>query len=275
MQIPEELKREELSLADAMLRIQESSSFPRGEVEELIARLPYSLADAPAFLCSIDGQWRYEFGEPYTIETSAVLGTDQNPEVRILLCGLLKVARLASCSDFKEYISRLTNKAKHFDYLAELDPVLRAKELKHLEYETRPLGDDSPGPDWAMSFADGTSGLVEVKSRIKELLDLFACLRSGKNPSPHANRMPVLPGLLTDVSRKFPDLAKTTNSFQGVWVYSPVWFIREELEQVFKGCDPSKVGFLVVGRAWREYEAITATDPTRHSLVQHFSLPGV
>lgn len=274
MKIPQELKREELSLAEAMLRIHDDSSIPRGEVEELIQRLPHSLADAPAFLCSLDGHWRYEFGDPYTVETSAVLGTDQCPEVRILLCGLLKVTRHASSADLEEYISRLSNKTKHFDHLAELDPVLRAKELKHLTYEPRPMGDNSPGPDWAMGFMDGASGLVEVKSRIKELLSLFASLRRGTDPSPHASRMPVLPGLLKDVSRKFPVLVETSNSFQGVWVYSPVWFIREELQQVFDRCDPSKVGFLVVGRAWREHEAMTTNDRSRLSLLTHFSLPG-
>lgn len=275
MQIPEELKREELSLAEAMMRIQESTSFPRGEVEQLVALLPNPLAASRAFLCSLDGQWRYEFGEPYTVETSAVVGTDQNPEVRILLCGLLKLARLASCSDLKRYISRLSNKRKHFDHLAELDPVLRAKELVHLVYEPRPLGEEAPGPDWAMYFADTTECLVEVKSRIKELLSLFAGLRSGTDPSPHANRMPVLPSLLKDVSRKFPSLDEISNSLQGVWVYSPVWFIREELLKVFDGCDPAKVRFLVIGRAWREYEALASDDQNRRRLIQHFSLPGV
>jgi len=275
MEIPQELKREELPLVEAMRCVREGSSIPRRDVDELIQHLPHSLADAPAFLCSIDGYWRYEFGEPYSVKTSAVLGTDQCPEVRILLLGLLKVARHTSGNDLDEYISRLTNKSKHFDYLAELAPVLRAKELKHLKYEPRPGGDTSPGPDWSMSFMDGATGLVEVKSRIKELLSLFASLRNGRDPSPHATRMPVLPGLLKDVSRKFPVLAETPNSFQGVWVYSPVWFIREELQQVFDRCDPSRIGFLVVGRAWREHEAMTINDRTRLSLLKHFSLPGV
>ncbi len=275
MKIPQEMKREELSLAEAMLRIREDSSIPREEVEELIQRLPYSLAEAPAFLCSLDGHWRYEFGVPYKVETASVLGTDQCPEVRILLYGLLKVTRHATSANFDEYISKLSNKTKHFDHLAELDPVLRAKELKHLTYEPRPMGDNSPGPDWAMSFMDGASGLIEVKSRIKELLSLFASLRRGTNPSPHASRMPVLPGLLKDVSRKFPVLKETANSFQGVWVYSPTSFIESQVQQLFDGLDPDKIQFLVVGHGWREYEALTRDSVVRIRLTQRYSLPGV
>jgi len=275
MKIPQELKREELPLADALHRIGLSSSVSRSDVDMLIARLPDVLKSAPAFLCVLDDQWRYEFGAPYTVQTSQVLGTDQCPEVRILLHGLLKVLRHARGDDLDKYLSRLSDQSKHFDHLAELAPVLRAKELNRLRYEPRPGGENSPGPDWAMGFMDGASGLVEVKSRIKELLDLFSSLRSGTDPSPHATRMPVLPGLLKDVSRKFPIKAETTNSFQGVWVYSPVWFILEELQQVFDRCDSSRVSFLVVERAWREHEALTVDDESRCVLSKYFSLPGV
>jgi hypothetical protein len=123
MKIPPELKREELPLGEAMHRIRAGTSIPRGDVDELVQRLPDSLTRAPAFLCSLDGQWRYEFGEPYTVNASTVLGTDQCPEVRILLHGLLKVSRHASEDDLERYVSRLADRSKHFDYLAELAPV--------------------------------------------------------------------------------------------------------------------------------------------------------
>jgi len=275
MRIPDRLKREKLPLTEAMMRIQETSSFLRTDVEQVIARLPKPLATAQAFYSLLDEKWRYEFGVPYEVETSVVVGTDQNPEVRILLCGLMRLNKLASCTDFDRYASRLNDESKHLNYLAELDPVLRGKELVRLDYEPRPLGKGSPGPDWAMEFADQTTCLVEVKSRIKELLKLFTSLRAGRDPSPYASRMPVIPGLLGGVSRKFPVLDPTSNALQGVWIYSPVWFIEDELQALFYGLDEKRVQFLVVGRAWREYESLTRDDISRQRLCQHYSLGGM
>jgi hypothetical protein len=277
MKIPQALRREGLPLAAAMQRLGAGTSITRSDVDGLIQQLPDSLANAPAFLCSVDNTWRYEYGPHYTDTVGAPLaiGTDQNPEVRILLHGLLKVARYASCADLQAYISRLANKQKHFDYLAELDPILRAKELAHLDYEPRPLGDRSRGPDWAMRFSDGTAALVEVKSRIKELRDLLLSLRSGKDPSPHATRMPLLPGFLDGVCAKFPVCKSASSPLQGVWVYSPVSFIEEEMQALFDGLDVDKVHFLVVGHGWREYEALTRNPAVRLRLTQRYSLPGI
>ena len=274
MRIPDELKRNQQPLAKAMLQVQKDSSLPQEKVEQVIGRLPASLANTEAFHCSVDGLLRYEFGASYDVGTP-VVGTDQNPEVRILLCGLLRLIRFASSADFDAYTLRLEDKPKHLDTLAELDPVLRAKELAHLKYEPRPLGPGSAGPDWAMHFLDGTCCFVEVKSRIKELLKLFFALLADSEPSSHASRMPVLPGLLKGVSRKFPALDSTSNTLQGVWVYSPVAFIQEQLRALFDGLDAEKVRFLVVGHGWREYEALTRDAAVRNRLVQRYSLPGV
>jgi len=277
MKIPEELKREAMPLADAMHRVCMGSSIQRSDVDELIQQLPGSLASAPAFLCSVDNAWRYEYGLPYTdtVGAALALGTDQNPEVRVLLHGLLKVSRHASRADLQAYISKLANEYKHFDHLAEIDPVLRAKELAHLEYEPRPLGDRSRGPDWAMRFSDGTATFVEVKSRIKELLGLLLGLRRGEDPSPHATRVPLLSGLLDNVCGKFPACESASSRLQGVWVYSPVSFIEEEMQTLFDGLEADKVHFLVVGHGWREYEALTRSSDVRLRLAQHFSLPGI
>jgi hypothetical protein len=272
MKIPRELKREELSLVESMRRIRASSSFSHDEVEQVIKSLPTSLMRARAFLCRIGGEWRYEFGEPYSVGTSVILGTDQNPEVRILLCGLLRLRRHASAGDYNRYILRLGDEQKHLDCLAELDPVLRAKELSALRYEPRSLGRDTSGPDWAMDFSDGSTCLVEVKARIKALLSLFESLRSGSRPSPHPERMPVPPGLLADVSSKFPVRATTGNALQGVWIFSPVWFIQGELETVFNSLDPERVRFLVVGRAWREYEVLAQDDEDKQRLLLRYAL---
>lgn len=244
MRIPDDLKRDRQTLVEAMRQIGKSSSLPKQEVEEVIGRLPDLLARAEAFHCGIDGLLRYEFGMPYDVGT-LVVGTDQNPEVRNLLCGLLRLNRYASPSDFETYVLRLQDAARHLDTLAELDPILRAKELTGLGYEPRPLGPGTAGPDWLMRFRDGTTCLVEVKSRIKELLELFFALLAGREPSPHATRMPVLPGLLDDVCRKFPVLRSTPHSLQGAWVYSPVSFIQEQLQALFDELDTEKVQFLV------------------------------
>jgi len=52
------------------------------------------------------------------------IGTDQNPPVRVILYGLLRLQQYLDNADFEMYLNRLANCDKHFAFLAELDPIM-------------------------------------------------------------------------------------------------------------------------------------------------------
>ena len=51
-------------------------------------------------------------------------------------------------ADLASFMHNLGQRCKHQEHLAELDPVLRAKELERLQYEPPLIGEGAGHPDW-------------------------------------------------------------------------------------------------------------------------------
>lgn len=278
MRVPEKMKLQELPLPDAMRLVSGNSPESSDTCAEVISLLPKPLANASAFLCALDHKWRYEYGEAYGIghkRSIPATGTDQSPPVRVLYYGLRRLLQYLDQKEVSAYVSKLGNKQKHYEYLAELDPILRAKGITAIRYEPRPLGDKMPGPDWKIRFRDTDSCLIEVKCRHKQLFKLLNALVTGRDPSPHTSRMPVPDGLFKDTETKFPNIRQSGCTTQGVWIVSPVLFIESELRTSLGRLDGNKIGFSVVGRSWREYEVYPTDETDETWLNLHFSLPPI
>ena len=141
MQLPKQYRSEECSLEQALVQMGSAGSVSSDEVRSLCARLPRSLACARAFLCTLDREWRYEFGDEYSLGSEGsmpAIGTDQNPPVRVILYGLLRLQQYLDNADFEMYLNRLANCDKHFAFLAELDPILRQRRSRALTTSRAP-----------------------------------------------------------------------------------------------------------------------------------------
>ena len=275
VRIPRELRSDECMLRGAFIQLARRTGLTSDEANGLTDLLPLPLQNAPAFRCNLDNTWRYEYGVPYTIGANRnvhVVGTDHVPPVHVLFFGIKKLARFLKPSELRAFSDNLVKYDKHLEYLAELDPILRAKEVTHLQYEPRPLGPSAAGPDWLIVFRDGSSCLIETKCRIKALLKHLNDIHSERgDTNPHPTRVPVPEGLFKDTERKFPEHGASTR--QGVWIVSSVCYIQDELEECFNELNSVRIQFAVLGSSWREYELLSRNQSIRSWLELRFSLP--
>jgi hypothetical protein len=150
-------------LLKALQKLGESWDLDPAFLCQLQSLLPEQLKAAPAFT-TWDHELRHDYGKPYGIGANrerGVEGTDQLPLVRLLLRGLHKLHRFLSEEDLKTYTANLRLKDTHHEYFAELDPVLRAKELKNIAYEPSLLGNGLP------SRTGESTSLTEVPTTLR------------------------------------------------------------------------------------------------------------
>ena len=86
LRIPKELYTKRGHLFGAMKQVASNFDKLACSVEEIIRLLPQNLKEAPAFKDALTGKWRYDFGDPYSIENGKeeLFGTDQCPLVEWL-----------------------------------------------------------------------------------------------------------------------------------------------------------------------------------------------
>ena len=207
--------------------------------------LPRSLQNSMAFFDQLSRIWRYDYGVPHKLKSGIIIGYHQYPIVSVLLRGIRRVHEFLPNEKFIEFSKRLENRSKHFDFLSELDPVIRLDQGFQIIYEPSGYARGNRRIDWLIIFDDGSQCLVDVKNRVKPIIKLgqTALDQSGKNAD-LSKEVESAKGIFKSSEIKF--LPQKKNILQGVWVRIDVFVNQDELHEEFSSLDPKLVQFAVL-----------------------------
>ena len=210
--------------------------------------LPASLEQAPCFLDRLTHLWRYEYGDAINTAGSRITGTHMYVPVRRLALVLRRAFETLEPAELHNYLRRSEDPQKHQDVLAEFAPVLALHAGAKAQAEVAGYGAGQKTIDWLFTHTDDACMLLEVKSRLFDLVQLF----DGAYPKFNAGQKEVeapahdVRRLFTSVEKKFKP-NDPTSFLQGAWVQSYVAQESGELRTAFDELDEEKVHFVVLG----------------------------
>jgi len=218
------------------------------------------------FLNRIDGLWKYEFGEPYVLKNSFVVGHDMCPSVRDLLAVVHCANKRLSAEKRNYYFERLSNPGKHMDTLVEFSPILRLSEKVTVDFEVA-TGVGNRNVDWLIrSNSLKRLVLVDVKRRIQDILELLNRINRGGTEQPPTHDASILFRSIEEkYASKNPDA-----QLQGAWIMTDVQQEESEIENAFNSLDESKVHFAILGDWDPGIKLLTRRDEDRQFLFDLF-----
>ena len=218
------------------------------EIESLISIVPSILLSSGCFLDRLTGLWRYEFGLPCTIGMDRNLwGTWMWIPVKHLFMVIQGATTRLPAQQRTKYFERLADPEKHGDYLVEFLPVLRLSVDTTTDFEV-PTGVGKSNVDWRISTITGRPVLIDVKRRIRDLLEAMERLdagerdSSGRGPDPTHDVLLLFRSIEQKFIQKDPAL-----QLQGIWVATELQQEESELNMAFDSLDHMKVHFAVLG----------------------------
>jgi hypothetical protein len=238
--------------------IAQQRGYPVGYSARIWAMLPAAIGNLPCFLDSLTGLWRYECGEPIMLDTSSLIGTPMFPEVE-------KLFDVVGCAQWRlgteeqnRYLTRLTDKAKHEDTLTEFAPILRLSDDVKVTNEVTGAGPGNASVDWCIEAPGQPPLLLEVKNRVRDLIESFEAIRGRPEDQPipapsHDHKL-----LFRSVEKKF-GARKPTDAIHGVWIKTGLMQEENDLKTAFEALEPGHVHVVVLG-TWDEDAYVLATD---------------
>ena len=240
---------------------------PNGYVERISNLLPASIRKLPCFLDRLTGVWRYDYGDP--IETAGggtVIGTHMFHDVEQLF-------EVVCCAEWRlqgkkrdAYLTRLSDSTHHEDALVEFAPILRLDAEAMVEYEVSGHGSGNRTVDWSICAPGHPELLLEVKNRIRDLVESFETIKSqpSEQPIPAPTHDHAL--LFKSIEEKFRP-RKADEVIQGVWIRAGLRQEETELRAAFDALDSQLVHFAVLG-SWGEESYVLSKDVATKRRVQ-------
>jgi len=212
------------------------------EAREVIDALPGALRKAPCFRNLLTGQRCYEYGAPFGLpDEKVVFGSTQVLPVDDLIKATQAARHYLPSSDWDAIIQRLEDFEKHFEAMAELHPLTLAKGVRTAKHEVPASGNRTV--DWRFEWEDGTTMLLEVKSRIYNLIGTLASF----DPSDSSSLVPCTDPekLFRDVIGKFP-INGPSDVVQGAWLQVLVKQEKRGLDNYFAQLDQRRLHFAII-----------------------------
>lgn len=238
-------------------------SYERGLPISYSARIatliPESIQKLPCFLDKLTGLWRYEYGKPITLSTGGtVVGTPMFPEVERLFEVVCCAAWRLDADELSVYLARLTDPGRHEDVIVEFAPVLRLPDTVIVEHEVCGNGVGNSTVDWSIQSPGEPKLLLEVKNRIRDLIESFEAMASWYPDQPipppsHDHSM-----LFRSVAPKF-QTRLPGETIQGVWIKSELKQEKTQLQRAFWRLDNASVHVAVLGN-WGPEAYVLAND---------------
>jgi hypothetical protein len=273
MRVPREFAKSISSFKDCFIHHAMLQNFPEIDANLMFATLPEVIARAFCFQDSFTYVWRYDLGTP-AIKLSGgreIIGTLQFQEVRKLVSVIKIATQVLDHRTLHQYLDRLANVKKHPDVLAEFQPLLHREELYGIEHEAR--GANNKTIDWRIPDAGLPPLFVEVKSRIKDLIESFETLEFaqslGINEIPAPRHNPAV--MLRSTVEKFP-ARDPSDALHCVWVAAHLKQEANESKSAYDQLEAGKVHVVVFGGWNREASIIGVTAETVKSVAQRLNL---
>jgi len=212
------------------------------------------------------GLWLYDFGDPVLTHQGFVYGGGKTWHRLTTLLDVVACAHTRlDPSVFADYLTRLTDPAKHADLLFEFAPVLRLDPSTTARYE---ITGESPGNrkiDWKIVGQDGFAILLEVKNRVADFINMI------EHVAPSQPIIATALGHDTDllfrsVEDKFLSRPPARMP-QGAWIGTALMQDARDLEQSFLRLDPTKVHFTILGTWDGDVHLLTRDGVPRDEIV--------
>jgi hypothetical protein len=180
------------------------------------------------------------------------------PEVERLFDVLGCAAWRLAPEKLDTYLARLTSRTKHEDTLIEFAPILRLPDDVHVEYEVSGAGHGNTTVDWLIEAPGQPKLLLEVKNRIRDLIESFEAIKRQDPDQPvpeprHDHRL-----LFKSVTQKFKS-RESHETIQGVWIKTGLKQEEEDLRTAFDALTPGHLHAAVLG-TWDEKAYVLAND---------------
>ena len=210
--------------------------------KKIISIAPVELLKSGAFFDKLSKIWRYEFGEPYEINGSLLWGATLWFPVSELVTALHCAYMRLSTDELKLYRIRLDNRQKHLDALSEMAPIQRVDLSIPARFEVSGAGKGNRTIDWLIGPTNRRTILIEVKRRIKDLIQHSDSWNTELASAPEHD--PML--LFKDVEDKFVS-SDPARQLQGCWIFTHLKQNESALISAFASLDHSKVHFAILG----------------------------
>jgi hypothetical protein len=261
--IPQQLYIATNHLLGAMEIIAEKLGHGPQQAERVFRLLPLELKNCPVFLCALRRIWRYEYGPPYTLPNSKrlLVGVDQCPPVEWLYRAVLVMEQHLLASQLIRYIECLKDRSKHLEFLVEAVPLTMLSGSPSVEYEVTGYGVGNKTIDFLIKPAQTTPVLLEVKCRVKELIEKI-----------EHRGIPDASSLFKSTEDKFR--ANETSTFlQGIWVHSILAYHLSDLKSIFENLDPQKIHFAILACWDKKAFVLSRQENIRELVGTIFKLP--
>ncbi len=250
----------------------EASGRERGmsssDVSHIIELVPAALRLAPCFLDRSTGLWRYYYGLPIDLpENQVVVGTNIFVPVDRLFEVLACAEHRLSSAALDIYLQRLQDASRHQDVLAEMAPALRVDPRVVMEFEVPGQAVGNLTIDWLISPTGFPPILLEVKNRIRDLIEYLAQLARGEPISAPAHDASLL--FRSAVEKLLP--SDPAVRLQGVWIITELKQEESELEDTFAN-NASLLHFAILNNWEPDGYLLTCDGVDRRQLLDLFRL---
>lgn len=220
-------------------------------INDLLILLPNEIKMTPAFFHNLIKKWCYEYGDYFDRmpEDYILIGSEQFPEIEDFYLGIRAIKKHLTEPEILSFINRLKDPSKHLITLAELAPLVRIQDGVVPQYEIPRLGEGNRTIDWLFTPKSDTPILLDVKYRIKDLLEhmqqIIPSIHAGVNQIPPPINNSAI--LFKDTVEKF--IARSPKEYlQGVWIHSHIKQDKVALWDYFKALDMNKLHFAIMSR---------------------------
>jgi hypothetical protein len=220
-------------------------------VNELLRLLPNEILLTPSFFLLLTKKWCYEYGElmDRMPKEYVIIGSEQFPEIEDFYIGFRAAKKHLSDVEIQNLVNRLKDPSKHMIALSELAPLVRISEAVNPKYEVEGLGVGNRTIDWLFTLKDSVPILLDVKYRIKDLIQhmeqIIPEIDFGKIEIPPPVNDPSI--LFKDTVEKF--VSRSPQEYlQGVWIHSHIKQDKERLWNYYNSLERDRLHFAIFSR---------------------------
>lgn len=192
----------------------------------------------------VSGVWRYDFAEPMVLESVVAMAW---PDLGHLIAAAAAARRWLRPAQMVPYFTRLGDRSRHEDVLAEMVPATRFASTWAVDFEFR-TGMGGHDVDWRLSPPGKRAVLIEVKRRTGDLKKLFERagqrMQRGEDGAPRPDHDAAM--MFLHVEKKLPP-KDPDDQLQGAWIETTIQQDDKDLRAAFAALDPQKVHFAVLG----------------------------
>jgi hypothetical protein len=212
------------------------------EARDLVGALPRPIRSAPCFHFRPTGVRNYEYGKPWCLpDERTIIGSRQVIPVKKLISGVRAVVQHLPRAEREGVLQRLEDRERHAEVLAELAPLGLARGLSSAAHAV--AGNEGRTVDWHLTWRNSIELLLEVKSRIFEIIDRLpqTDLTTGTVPAPQTEPERLFRGVERKFARRPAD-----DCLQGVWVECPVKQRKRIVDEHFAEMDPRRLHLAIL-----------------------------